>query len=114
MTSTHEGQQSPRNWFVWSSEVVCRKKKWAELDWDYTKSAPALKGKNSWCLALLEKFLGLAVLTYHCITHREALWKLIKSETCYGSCSKMCEQNLNQSTEQVHVQTLLTLNAFKV
>lgn len=46
---------------------------WAKLDSICTDGAPALTGKHSGCVALLEKFLSRPLLKYHCIIHQEAL-----------------------------------------
>lgn len=46
---------------------------WSKLDSVCSDGAPALTGKQSGCLALLEKFLCRPILKYHCIIHQEAL-----------------------------------------
>ena len=46
---------------------------WIKLDSVCTDGAPALTGKKSGCLALLEQFLDRTILKYHCIIHQEAL-----------------------------------------
>ena len=48
------------------------------LDWDKLESvctdgAPAMVGKRSGCVALLEQFLHRRIFKYHCIIHMEAL-----------------------------------------
>lgn len=60
--------------FLKIKECVERKNlEWKKLNSVCTDGAPAMMGKNNGCVALLTKFLGRPLHTYHCIIHQESL-----------------------------------------
>jgi len=46
---------------------------WEKINSICTDGAPAMTGKTNGCVALLKKFLGRELFSYHCIIHQEAL-----------------------------------------
>ncbi|KII65647.1 hypothetical protein RF11_16055 [Thelohanellus kitauei] len=68
--------------------------------------APAMMGRKSQCLTLLEQFLNLTILIYHCIIHLEALWENIEFKKCQGCFCSMCQQNPQRCSEPARIQAV--------